>query len=138
MSTAIAIEPPDTSVVSQISGLVFRYADADGACSLCDQRNHLIAACCFEVREEGGRELCTGLEVCPACLHREGNSAGEKTVRKFREDLISSGEDDRSPTGQQNHRDIIEYGDGMVELVRQGKCIMPPVLPIAWIASSKL
>jgi hypothetical protein len=124
-------------IASEISRLVFLYANAGGPCSLCDRRRHLLAACCFEVHVGSRRQVYNGVELCPACLARAGEGAGLLVMRKQRREMVASLQGATTPLDRQNLRDAQEYGDQLVALAERGRCRFPPLLPSRWIARVK-
>ena len=131
--------PGKTAVhpMTALSHLVFRYANAEGPCSLCGRRGHLVAVCCFEVHRGSRRQLYSGVELCPACLARAGESAVPAAMRKLRRKLIASLTGTTTALDRQNLREAQEYGDQLVTLADQGRYRFPPLLPSRWIARVK-
>lgn len=125
------------SVLDTPSHLVFRYANAEGPCSLCDRRRHLVAICCFEVHVGSRRHLYNGVELCPVCLARDGGSAVPAVMRRLRRSMVASLQDATTALDRQNLRDAQEYGDQLVALADQGRFRLPPLVPGRWIARAK-
>ena len=123
--------------LAKLSHLLFLYAHPDGPCSLCGRERHLIAACCFEVRVGSRRRLYNGIELCPACLAREGAAAGPKVMRRFRRELIADNAGATTALERQNLHDATELGDELVAVAARGGCRFPPLLPARWIAREK-
>ena len=134
-----AAEAVGTAVVSlpPLSHLVFLYAQADVACSLCDGERHLIAACCFEVHVGSRRRIYNGIELCPACLAREKNDAGPKVMQKVRREMIAVHAGGTTALERQDLHEAQAYGDLLVAIAERGGCRFPPVLPSRWIAREK-
>lgn len=131
---------PGTATVpamTSLSHLVFRYANAEGPCSLCDRRRHLVAICCFEVHVGSRRQLYNGVELCPVCLARDGGSAVTAVMHKLRRAMVASLQDAATALDRQNLRDAQEYGDQLVALADQGRFRLPPLVPGRWIARAK-
>ena len=125
------------SVLDTISHLVFLYANAEGPCSLCGRRGHLVAVCCFEVYRGRRRQLYSGIELCPACLARAGDNAVPAVMRKLRRTMVASLQDVTTALDRQNLRDAQKYGDQLVALADQGRFRLPPLMPGRWIARAK-
>jgi hypothetical protein len=129
--------PDPTETAHEPILLVFRYANADGKCSLCGRSRHLIAACCFEVRPGSRRRLYNGVELCPACLAGEREDAGRRVMRKLRREMMAEHRQGRTALERQNLRDARAYGDRLVAIAGRGGCRFPPALPGRWIAWRK-
>lgn len=120
-----------------LSHLLFLYADADGPCSLCKRRRHRIAACCYEVRLGSRQPLYVGIELCPGCLERAGLAGAIRVLRRLRREVAAAWADDRSEQGRRDRAETTACADAMIRLAETGRCLLPPPLPMKWLARGK-